>query len=245
MASTPRVAVFVFVVLGAIAAIWHRPQTRALLRYVKEELLLVLGTASQIVLPRLIAKLEMLGCDGAMVGFVVPGGYSFNLDGTSIYMAISVAFIAQATDTPFSMWEQLGVLAILLLTSKGGTTVAGGAFIKLAATLQSVRSLPLNGLGLLFGVDRLMATCTALTNVVGNCVATFVIAKWENAFDPAKFDAYLNEQAAGHIDPSGSETPITHIGHSGAEYPVGHTAPTGVEQRVPAAATATLRSQPH
>ena len=110
-----------------------------------------------------------------------------------------------------------------------------------AATLYSVRSLPLNGLGLLFGVDRLMATCTALTNVVGNCVATFVIAKWENAFDPAKFDAYLNEQAAGHIDPSGSETPITHIGHSGAEYPVGHTAPTSAEQPVPAAA---LRPKP-
>lgn len=214
-----------------------------IVRLIRDELLLVLGTASsEVVLPRLMLKLEHAGCDGAIVGFVVPSGYSFNLDGTSIYMAISVAFIAQATDTPFSMWEQLGVLAILLLTSKGGTTVAGGAFVKLAATLQSVRSLPLSGLGLLFGVDRLMATCTALTNVVGNCVATFVIAKWENAFDPAKFDAYLNEQAAGHIDPSGSETPITHIGHSGAEYPVGHTAPTGAEQPVPATA---LRSQPH
>jgi aerobic C4-dicarboxylate transport protein len=236
---------FVVVVLGAVTTMMGISLLK-IVRLIRDELLLVLGTASsEVVLPRLMLKLEHAGCDGAIVGFVVPSGYSFNLDGTSIYMAISVAFIAQATDTPFSMWEQLGVLAILLLTSKGGTTVAGGAFIKLAATLQSVRSLPLNGLGLLFGVDRLMATCTALTNVVGNCVATFVIAKWENAFDPAKFDAYLNEQAAGHIDPSGSETPITHIGHSGAEYPVGHTAPTGVEQRVPAAATATLRSQPH
>jgi aerobic C4-dicarboxylate transport protein len=106
-------------------------------------------------------------------------------------MAISVAFIAQATDTPFSLGQQAGVLAILLLTSKGGTTVAGGAFIKLAATLQTVRALPLNGLGLLFGIDRLMATCTALTNVVGNTVAVFVIAKSERAFDRARFDAYL------------------------------------------------------
>jgi aerobic C4-dicarboxylate transport protein len=99
--------------------------------------------------------------------------------------------------------DQIGVLAILLLTSKGGTTVAGGAFIKLAATLQTVRTLPLNGLGLLFGVDRLMATCTALTNVVGNTLAVFVIAKWEKGFDKAKFDAYLADQTAGRIDASG------------------------------------------
>ncbi len=125
------------------------------------------------------------------MGFVLPAGYSFNLDGTAIYMAIAVGFIAQATDTPFSLGQQLGVLAIMLLTSKGGTTVAGGAFIKLAATLQTVRALPLTGLGLLFGIDRLMATCTAMTNVVGNTVATFVIARWENAFDREKFNAYM------------------------------------------------------
>ncbi len=130
------------------------------------------------------------------MGFVLPAGYSFNLDGTAIYMAIAVGFIAQATDTPFSLGQQIGVLAIMLLTSKGGTTVAGGAFIKLAATLQTVRALPLNGLGLLFGVDRLMATCTALTNVVGNTVAVFVIARWENAFNRAKFDSYMAELAA-------------------------------------------------
>jgi aerobic C4-dicarboxylate transport protein len=135
----------------------------------------------------------------------VPGGYSFNLDGTSIYMAIAVAFIAQATDTPFSLTEQLGVLAILFLTSKGGTTVAGGAFIKLAATLQTVKTLPLNGLGLLFGVDRLMATCTALTNVVGNTVATFSIAKWEKVFDKERFNVYTADRAAGLIAPSGAD----------------------------------------
>jgi aerobic C4-dicarboxylate transport protein len=196
---------FVVVVLGSVMAAF-RLSIFKVLRLIRDELLLVLGTASsEVVLPRLMLKLEQAGCDEAIVGFVVPSGYSFNLDGTSIYMALAVGFIAQATDIPFSLWDQLGVLAILFLTSKGGTTVAGGAFIKLAATLQTVRALPLNGLGLLFGVDRLMATCTALTNVVGNCVATFVIAKWENAFDRTKFDAYLAEQAAGHIDPSGAE----------------------------------------
>lgn len=188
---------FVVVVLGAVTAMAGLSIFQ-LLRLIREELLLVLGTASgEVALPRLILKLEQAGCDEAIVGFVLPGGYSFNLDGTSIYMAIAVAFIAQATDTPFSLWQQAGVLAILLLTSKGGTTVAGGAFIKLAATLQTVRTLPLNGLGLLFGVDRMMATCTALTNVVGNTVAVFVVAKWEGAFDQAKFDTYLAAQAKG------------------------------------------------
>ena len=190
---------FVVVVLGAVAAMVGLSIFK-LLGLIHEELLLVLGTASgEVALPRLMLKLEQAGCDEAIVGFVLPGGYSFNLDGTSIYMAIAVAFIAQATDTPFSLWQQVGVLAILLLTSKGGTTVAGGAFIKLAATLQTVHTLPLNGLGLLFGIDRLMATCTALTNVVGNTVAVFVIAKSERAFDRAKFDAYLAGQAAGTI----------------------------------------------
>ncbi len=200
---------FVFVVLGGVLALAGLSIFKVL-RLIRDELLIVLGTASsEVVLPRLMNKLEQAGCDGAIVGFVIPSGYSFNLDGTSIYMALAVAFIAQATDTPFSLLDQLGVLGILLLTSKGGTTVAGGAFIKLAATLQTVRSLPLSGLGLLFGVDRLMATCTALTNVVGNTVATFVISKWEKAFDPTRLDIYLREQAAGRIDASGAETSPT------------------------------------
>ena len=190
---------FVLVVLGAVTA-GVGLSIISILRLIREELLLVLGTASgEVALPRLILKLQQAGCDEAIVGFVLPGGYSFNLDGTSIYMAISVAFIAQATDTPFSLWQQAGVLAILLLTSKGGTTVAGGAFIKLAATLQTVHTLPLNGLGLLFGVDRLMATCTALTNVVGNTVAVFVVARWEGAFDRAQFDAYVAAQAGARV----------------------------------------------
>ncbi len=129
-----------------------------------------------------------------VVGFVLPAGYSFNLDGTGIYMAMSVGFIAQATDTPFSIAQQIALLGVLMLTSKGGTTVAGGAFIKLAATMESVRALPLSGLGLLFGIDRLMATCTALTNMIGNTVAVLAIARWERAFDGDKFRAYIKAQ---------------------------------------------------
>lgn len=199
---------FVIVVLGIVVRLWAGLSIFSLCRLIREELLLVLGTASgEVALPRLMLKLEEAGCDQAIVGFVLPGGYSFNLDGTSIYMALAVGFIAQATDTPFSLGQQLGVLAILMLTSKGGTTVAGGAFIKLAATLQTVRTLPLNGLGLLFGIDRLMATCTALTNVVGNTVAVFMVAKWENAFDRAKFEGYMartSRPAAKVIDHAGA-----------------------------------------
>jgi len=193
---------FVVVILGSVTAI-VRLSLFKILRLIRDELALVLGTASgEVVLPRLLSKLEQAGCDKAIVGFVLPAGYSFNLDGTSIYMAIAVGFIAQATDTPFSWDQQVAVLAVILLTSKGGTTVAGGAFIKLAATLQTVRALPLSGLSLLFGVDRLMATCTALTNIVGNVVAVFVISKWEKAFDRAKFEDYLHRQANGLVDPA-------------------------------------------
>jgi aerobic C4-dicarboxylate transport protein len=185
------VLIFVFVVLGAICRVAKLPLFK-IIRLMKEELLLVLGTASgEVALPRLLVKLQRAGVDEAVVGFVLPAGYSFNLDGTSIYMAIAVGFIAQATDTPFSLGQQAALLAVTLLTSKGGTTVAGGAFVKLAATMQTVRALPLGGLGLLFGVDRLMATAIAMSNVVGNVVATLVIAQWEGAFDRAMFEAFV------------------------------------------------------
>ena len=191
---------FVFVILGGIAALMRLPFFK-ILRLIRSELAIVFGTASgEVVLPRLLDKLERAGCDSAVVGFVLPAGYSFNLDGTSIYMAIAVGFIAQATDTPFSLADQAGVLGVLLLTSKGGTTVAGGAFVKLAATLQSVRSLPLGALGLLFGIDRLMSTCTALTNIVGNTLAVFVIARSEKLFDAEKLDACLNESVMEQAD---------------------------------------------
>lgn len=178
---------FVFGVLGTISWSIGLPFS-SVLRLIRDEILLVFGTASgEVAFPRLIEKLKRSGCDEVVVGFVLPAGYSFNLDGTAIYMAIAIGFIAQATDTPFSLLQQLGLLAILSITSKGGTTVAGGAFIKLAATLQSVQTLPLSGLGLLFGIDRIMAVATALTNIVGNTIAVFVVARWEGAFNPEDF----------------------------------------------------------
>ncbi|TFW35647.1 cation:dicarboxylate symporter family transporter [Massilia horti] len=182
---------FVFVVLGAIC--WYAGfSLMAILRLIKDELLLVLGTASgEVAFPRLVVKLKNAGCDEMVVGFVLPAGYSFNLDGTSIYMAIAIGFIAQATDTPFSLMQQVGMLAVLMLTSKGGTTVAGGAFIKLAATLQTLRQLPLGGLGLLFGIDRLLATATATVNMVGNVVAVFALARWEGGFDQERYRAAI------------------------------------------------------
>ena len=181
-------AVFVLVVLGGIAALAGLSILR-ILSLIREEIMLVFSTSSsEVAFPRLMQKLKQSGCDEAVVGFVLPAGYSFNLDGTSIYMAIGVGFIAQATDTPFPWTAQLALLAVLLLTSKGGATVAGGSFIKLAATLQSTHALPLSGLGLLFGVDRFMALCGGLTNMIGNAVAVLVISRWEGAFDRARFD---------------------------------------------------------
>jgi len=193
---------FVVVVLGGILMLCGISPL-AVLRLIREELLLVFGTASgEVAFPRLVQKLQEAGCDEMVVGFVLPAGYSFNLDGTSIYMAMSVGFIAQATDTPFSLWQQLGLLGVLSLTSKGGTTVAGGAFIKLAATMESVRVLPLGGLGLLFGIDRLMATATALTNMVGNTVAVFAMSKWEGTLDTAKLAACLDSKRNSKPDPN-------------------------------------------
>ena len=197
---------FVVVVMGAMAAAVGMSIFKIIL-LIRDELLLVLGTASgEVVLPRMMRKLEQAGCDAAVVGFVLPAGYSFNLDGTSIYMAICAGFIAQATDTPFSVGEQIAMMGVMLLTSKGGSTVAGGAFVKLAATMQTVRTLPMGGLSLIFGIDRLLATALALTNLIGNALAVFVIAKWEGAFSREKFDAYLKHQAAGRIDASGGDT---------------------------------------
>lgn len=208
---------FVVVILGGVAMM-SGLSLRRIMVLIRDEFLITVGTAStEVVLPRLMRKLSQAGCDKAVVGFVLPAGYSFNLDGTSIYMAICVGFIAQATDTPFSISEQLGVLAIMMLTSKGGTTVAGGAFIKLAATLQTVRALPLGGLNLVFAVDRLMATCIALTNLVGNTLAVFVIAKWENAYSQEEFDLYLKQQAAGLIDASGGEAHVQKVQAEAAE----------------------------
>jgi aerobic C4-dicarboxylate transport protein len=174
---------FIFVVLGTIArtagfSLWK------LLGYIKEEILIVVGTSSsESVLPRVMAKLEHLGCAKSVVGLVVPTGYSFNLDGTSIYMTMTAIFIAQATGVHLSIWQQLSVLAILMLTSKGAAAVTGAGFITLAATLSTIPSVPIAGLALVLGVDRFMSEARAVTNLIGNCVATLVVARWDGALN--------------------------------------------------------------
>ena len=174
---------FVAAVLGVIARLAGFSLWR-FLRFIKEEILIVLGTSSsETVLPRLLAKLESAGCSKPVVGLVVPTGYTFNLDGTSIYLTLAALFIAQATDTPLTWEQEATIVGVLLLTSKGAAAVAGGGFICLAATLSAVPALPMAGLSLLLGVDWFMATCRALTNMIGNGVACIVVAGWERSLD--------------------------------------------------------------
>jgi len=174
---------FIFVVLGLIIRLAGL-RLFALLRYIAEEILIVLGTSSsESALPRLMMKLEQLGCSKPVVGLVIPTGYSFNLDGTSIYMTMAAVFVAQASGIQLSLREQLSMLAILLLTSKGAAGVTGSGFITLAATLAAIPSIPSGGLALLVGVDRFMSEARAITNLIGNAVATVVIARWDGALD--------------------------------------------------------------
>jgi aerobic C4-dicarboxylate transport protein len=191
-------ALFVFVVLGAIARVTGFSLLR-FLRYISEEILLVLGTSSsESALPRLMLKLEQLGCAKPVVGLVVPMGYSFNLDGTSIYMTMAAVFVAQAANVHLGLWQQLSILAILLLTSKGAAGVTGSGFITLAATLSAVPSVPIAGLALLVGVDRFMSEARAITNLIGNAVATMVVARWDGALDVDRAARILD----GRIDPT-------------------------------------------
>jgi aerobic C4-dicarboxylate transport protein len=188
--------VFVFGVLGLIAKA-HGFSVLKFVKYIKEELLIVLGTSSsESVLPRIMAKLENLGASKSTVGLVVPTGYSFNLDGTSIYLTMAAVFIAQATDTPMTLTQQLTLLAVLLLTSKGAAGVTGSGFIVLAATLSAVGNVPVAGLALILGIDRFMSEARALTNLVGNGVATLVVAKWCGELDSARLTAQLNGETA-------------------------------------------------
>jgi len=174
---------FIFVVLGVVARI-HGFGIWRFIRYIREELLIVLGTSSsEAVLPRMMAKLESLGAHKSVVGLVIPAGYSFNLDGTSIYLTMATVFIAQATNTPMDLYQQLTVLAVLLLTSKGAAGVTGSGFIVLAATLSAVGTVPVAGVALILGIDRFMSEARALTNLVGNGVATLVVARWCNALN--------------------------------------------------------------
>ncbi len=178
--------IFIVVVLGGIArlagfGLWK------IIKYIREELLLVLGTSSsESALPGLMDKLEKVGCARPVVGIVVPSGYSFNLDGTCIYLTMAALFVAQATDTALSLPEQLGLLGVLLLTSKGAAGVTGSGFIVLAATLAATGKIDVRGMVLILGVDRFMSEARAITNFIGNAVATLVVAKWDDAFDPTK-----------------------------------------------------------
>ncbi|TDK32272.1 dicarboxylate/amino acid:cation symporter [Rhizobium deserti] len=175
--------IFVFVVLGAVAR-YNGFSIFALIRYIKEELLLVLGTSSsEAALPGLMQKMENAGCKRSVVGLVIPTGYSFNLDGTNIYMTLAALFIAQATDIQLSLGQQVLLLLVAMLSSKGAAGITGAGFITLAATLSVVPSVPVAGMALILGIDRFMSECRALTNLVGNAVATIVVARWENELD--------------------------------------------------------------
>jgi aerobic C4-dicarboxylate transport protein len=187
--------IFIFVVLGAIAR-WHGFSIWKFIKYIKEELLIVLGTSSsESVLPRMMAKMETLGARKSVVGLVIPTGYSFNLDGTSIYLTMASVFIAQATNTPMSLMQELTLLAVLLLTSKGAAGVTGSGFIVLAATLSAVGGVPVAGLALILGIDRFMSEARALTNLVGNGVATIVVAKWTGDLDTDRLRRQLDNES--------------------------------------------------
>ncbi len=188
---------FVFGVLGAALRLVGLSIFR-FVRHLKDELVLVLGTSSsESALPSLMLKLEAMGCAGPVVRLVVPTGYSFNLDGTCIYLTMASVFVAQALDVPLTLGEQLSLLAVLLLTSKGAAGVTGSGFVTLAATLQSVGTVPVAGISLLLGIDRFMSEARALTNLVGNAVATVVVAKWEGALDLEKARATLDPPKDG------------------------------------------------
>ncbi|QET02937.1 MULTISPECIES: dicarboxylate/amino acid:cation symporter [Cupriavidus] len=182
---------FVLVVLGTIARFTGFSIIR-FVAYIKEELLIVLGTSSsEAALPHLMEKMERLGCSKPVVGLVVPTGYSFNLDGTNIYMTLAVVFIAQATGIDLTLWQQLTILAVAMLTSKGASGVTGSGFITLAATLAVVPDIPVAGMVLILGIDRFMSECRALTNIIGNGVATVVVSAWERELDRARLTRVL------------------------------------------------------
>ncbi|MCF2515157.1 dicarboxylate/amino acid:cation symporter [Sphingomonas sp. G124] len=195
---------FVLVVLGTVAKLAGFSIFR-LIAYLKAELLLVLGTSSsESALPSLIEKLERAGCPKSIVGLVVPTGYSFNLDGTNIYMTLAALFIAQATGVHLSLGEQLLLLSVAMLSSKGAAGVTGAGFITLAATLSIVPSVPVAGMALILGIDRFMSECRSLTNFIGNAVATVVVTRWENALDREQFDAALAGElpSVDRLDPA-------------------------------------------
>ncbi|MED5618657.1 dicarboxylate/amino acid:cation symporter [Ideonella sp. BN130291] len=192
--------IFIFLILGLVARV-HGFSIWKFIKYIKEELLIVLGTSSsESVLPRMMAKMENLGARKSVVGLVIPTGYSFNLDGTSIYLTMAAVFIAQATNTPMTLTQQLTLLAVLLLTSKGAAGVTGSGFIVLAATLSAVGGVPVAGLALILGIDRFMSEARALTNLIGNGVATLVVARWTGDLDTERLQRQLNNESDAEAD---------------------------------------------
>jgi aerobic C4-dicarboxylate transport protein len=198
-------AIFVVGVLGLVA-IANGFSILKLIRYLKEELLLVLGTSSsEAALPSLLQKMERAGASKSVVGLVVPTGYSFNLDGTNIYMTMAALFIAQALNIELSLWQQVTLLLVAMLSSKGAAGITGAGFITLAATLAVVPDVPIAGMALILGIDRFMSECRALTNFIGNAVATLVVARWEGALDREALAAALNGESAplaAEVDPA-------------------------------------------
>ncbi|WP_307719278.1 dicarboxylate/amino acid:cation symporter [Pseudoduganella armeniaca] len=191
-------ALFVFIVLGAIARFTGFSIVR-FIAYIKEELLIVLGTSSsESALPSLMTKLQRLGASKPVVGLVVPTGYSFNLDGTNIYMTMAALFVAQATNTELTLMQELTILGVAMLTSKGASGITGAGFITLAATLAVVPTIPVAGMALILGIDRFMSECRALTNFVGNGVAAIVVSKWEGELDMATMQRELANPSAPH-----------------------------------------------
>ena len=198
---------FVLVILGAVARACGFSVLK-LIRYLKAELLLVLGTSSsESALPSLMEKMERAGCRKSVVGLVVPTGYSFNLDGTNIYMTLAALFIAQATDTHLTLGHQIALLLVAMLSSKGAAGVTGAGFITLAATLAVVPEVPVAGMALILGVDRFMSECRSLTNFIGNAVATVVVSRWENALDRDRLNAALEGQPLPPL-PTDSPVPV-------------------------------------
>jgi len=191
---------FIFVVLGAIAR-WHGFSVWRLIRYLQEEVFIVFGTSSsETVLPRALQKLERLGVQRSVVGVVIPAGYSFNLDGTAIYLAIATVFIAQATGTPLSLGRQLALLALLMIASKGSAGVAGAALVVLAATLSATGYIPVAGVALILGIHRFMGEAMAVTNLIGNAVATIVVGKWCGQVNETRLVEQLGGGRSAHLD---------------------------------------------
>jgi len=206
---------FIFLVLGTIAKLCGFSIIK-FIKYIKEELLIVLGTSSsESVLPRMMAKLENLGCTKSVVGLVIPTGYSFNLDGTAIYLTMAAVFVAQATNTPLTLIQTLTILGVLLLTSKGAAGVTGSGFITLSATFAAIPTIPVSGLALILGIDRFMSEARALTNLVGNGVATVVVSRWEKELDMNKMARMLNSKTG--LEAEEPEAILQGIKVSGAE----------------------------